>query len=116
MDQGIARIEGLINDYFKDNQTAFVFTSDHGMTDWGIISTFKSLQLGDMYLIIGSHGAGHPSETQTPIVAWGAGINKDNIDSAHWENQRNDMEQADVAPLMAALLGTNFPVNSVVDK
>ncbi|KAI9561539.1 hypothetical protein GHT06_012498 [Daphnia sinensis] len=95
VDQGIAKIESLINGYFKDNKTAFIFTADHGMTDWG------------------SHGAGHPTETQTPIVAWGAGINTDQIDPLHWENKRNDMEQADIAPLMAALLGINFPVNSV---
>lgn len=67
-----------------------------------------------MILPAGSHGAGHPTETQTPIVCWGAGINTDNIDPTHWEDHRNDIEQADVAPLMAALLGINFPINSVV--
>ena len=35
VDRGIAKIETLINEYFKDNQTAYVFTADHGMTDWG---------------------------------------------------------------------------------
>jgi phosphatidylinositol glycan class N len=42
VDQGIAKIEGLINEYFKDNHTAFIFTADHGMTDWGTFSTYKS--------------------------------------------------------------------------
>lgn len=74
----------------------------------------KTTTIGFLIIPLGSHGAGHPTETQTPIVAWGAGINKDHIDSLHWENKRDDMEQADIAPLMAALLGINFPVNSVV--
>lgn len=34
---GIVRIvDEALSDHFKqDNQTAFIFTADHGMTDWG---------------------------------------------------------------------------------
>nr|KAF6472106.1 phosphatidylinositol glycan anchor biosynthesis class N [Molossus molossus] len=57
VDNGIKEIVALIKEFYgNDEKTAFVFTSDHGMTDWG------------------SHGAGHPSETYTPFVTWGAGI------------------------------------------
>lgn len=95
VDDGIRRVEQLINEYYQDNATAFVFTSDHGMTDWG------------------SHGAGHPTETRTPLVVWGAGVNTKGIDAERWQDQRIDVEQADITPLMAALLGIHFPVNSV---
>uniref|UniRef100_A0A2K5EXW6 GPI ethanolamine phosphate transferase 1 n=1 Tax=Aotus nancymaae TaxID=37293 RepID=A0A2K5EXW6_AOTNA len=57
VDDGVKEIVSMFNHFYgNDGKTTFVFTSDHGMTDWG------------------SHGAGHPSETLTPLVTWGAGI------------------------------------------
>uniref|UniRef100_A0A2I3HS09 GPI ethanolamine phosphate transferase 1 n=1 Tax=Nomascus leucogenys TaxID=61853 RepID=A0A2I3HS09_NOMLE len=57
VDDGVKEIVSMFNHFYgNDGKTAFIFTSDHGMTDWG------------------SHGAGHPSETLTPLVTWGAGI------------------------------------------
>jgi len=35
IEQGIKEIEQLLESYYNDNRTAYVFTSDHGMTDWG---------------------------------------------------------------------------------
>ncbi|XP_039212170.1 GPI ethanolamine phosphate transferase 1 isoform X2 [Crotalus tigris] len=57
VDEGIQEIVSLVENFYEnDGNTAFILTSDHGMTDWG------------------THGASHPSETLTPLVAWGAGI------------------------------------------
>src|SRR5438045_4609873 len=75
----------------------------------------------------GSHGDGHPDNTRTPLIAWGSGIAKPNIShdsiapghdelSSDWgldQVQRHDVAQADVAALMAYLVGLSFPVNSV---
>ncbi|XP_074998629.1 GPI ethanolamine phosphate transferase 1 isoform X6 [Calonectris borealis] len=58
VDEGVKEIASMIDNFYgNDGKTAFVLTSDHGMTDWG------------------SHGAGHPSETLTPLIVWGAGVN-----------------------------------------
>lgn len=86
IEETVGRIEEF---YDRDGKTAFIFTADHGMTDWG------------------SHGAGSRDETSTPLVAWGAGIPITGQDSL-------DIEQADLAPFMAALIGVAIPVNSVV--
>uniref|UniRef100_A0A4W6FSC3 GPI ethanolamine phosphate transferase 1 n=1 Tax=Lates calcarifer TaxID=8187 RepID=A0A4W6FSC3_LATCA len=57
VDTGVAELVSIVEDFFDyDGRTAYVFTSDHGMTNWG------------------SHGAGHPSETLTPLIVWGAGV------------------------------------------
>ncbi|XP_041669606.1 GPI ethanolamine phosphate transferase 1 [Cheilinus undulatus] len=109
VDTGVAEMVSLIEDFFgHDGRTAYVFTSDHGMTNWG------------------SHGAGHPSETLTPLVAWGAGVNNaqrvtepqryDDGFLQEWNLEhirRVDVNQADIAPLMASLIGLSLPLNSV---
>ncbi|XP_056376960.1 GPI ethanolamine phosphate transferase 1 isoform X2 [Hyla sarda] len=105
VDEGVKEMVTLIEDFYEnDGKTAFIFTSDHGMTDWG------------------SHGAGHPSETLTPLVAWGAGVHhpRENLlhdpVSTEWSLERwkrLDVNQADVAPLMSALIGISYPLNSV---
>lgn len=110
VDDGIQEVVGLLEEFYHhDNRTAYIVTADHGMTDWG------------------SHGAGHPSETLTPLVAWGAGIrhprgaehNTQTYEDGFAEKwkldklQRSDVQQADMSPLMAALLGIPYPVNSV---
>ena len=109
VDEGVQEITKLIEDFYNDDKTAFVFTADHGMSDWG------------------SHGDGHPDNTRTPLIAWGSGVAKPIITpgsvapghdelSADWgldHIQRHDVSQADVAALMAYLAGLAFPVNSV---
>lgn len=110
VDQGVREITELIEEFYGDGKTAYVFTADHGMSDWG------------------SHGDGHPDSTRTPLIAWGSGVAKPIIKkkgiaighedgfSSDWgldRVQRNDVAQADVAALMAYLVGLAFPVNSV---
>ena len=82
-----------------------------------------------MLLIIGSHGDGHPTNTDTPLVAWGAGVKypKPVSSSNHSDCgfrfvdehlhdaptptewglhgiERVDVNQADIAPLMVVLI------------
>lgn len=110
VDRGVQEITKLIDEFYDDDKTAYVFTADHGMSDWG------------------SHGDGHPDNTRTPLVTWGAGIaapNKTAVGvapghedgfSSDWnldKIERHDVDQADIATLMAYLVGLDFPTNSV---
>ncbi|RYP26121.1 hypothetical protein DL767_008161 [Monosporascus sp. MG133] len=109
VDQGVKEMTELIQKFYGDDRTAFVFTADHGMSDWG------------------SHGDGHPDNTRTPLIAWGSGVAKpstypDGLAPGHdayssdWNLnhiRRHDVAQADVAALMAYLIGVEFPANSV---
>ncbi|KAI0532569.1 GPI ethanolamine phosphate transferase 1 [Xylaria digitata] len=109
VDEGVKEITSLIQKFYADDRTAFVFTADHGMSDWG------------------SHGDGHPDNTRTPLIAWGSGVAKPKVYrdeiapghdeySADWnlsQIKRHDTQQADIAALMAYLVGLEFPANSV---
>ncbi|KAI0387609.1 GPI ethanolamine phosphate transferase 1 [Hypomontagnella monticulosa] len=109
VDDGVKEVTELVHKFYGDDRTAFVFTADHGMSDWG------------------SHGDGHPDNTRTPLIAWGSGVAKPSLYpnaiapghneySSDWNLdrvKRNDVQQADVAALMAYLIGTEYPANSV---
>ncbi|KAG5440405.1 hypothetical protein PCK2_000538 [Pneumocystis canis] len=93
VDQGVKKITEVVEKYYSDNKTAWIFTSDHGMSD------------------LGTHGDGHPDNTRTPLIAWGSGINlPDRLNvvghdefSKNWTVntvKRIDVLQADIAPLM----------------
>ncbi|EFN65621.1 GPI ethanolamine phosphate transferase 1 [Camponotus floridanus] len=85
VDMRIEEIVNMTENFFGKDTTTYVFTADHGMTDWG------------------SHGSGLPYETETPLIVWGAGIKS---------GFRQDIEQASIAPLIASLIGIPIPVNN----
>ncbi|KAJ3047876.1 Glycosyl phosphatidyl inositol anchor synthesis, partial [Rhizoclosmatium hyalinum] len=106
VDKGIADFVAKFDKFYNnDKQTTYVFSADHGMSNRG------------------NHGDGHPDNTETPLIVWGAGVAGPNktsptVDSYSlaWgldEYQRNDVNQADVAPLMSTLVGVPYPMNSV---
>ena len=107
LDSYFQQFEQTFNDFYQDNKTTFIITADHGMDDRR------------------AHGDGNPDCTRTPFVIWGAGIRKaihrekkplDEDTPRNWNLDqvvRNDISQIDVTPLSAALIGINFPVNSL---
>lgn len=110
VDKGVQEVTELIEEFYGDGKTAFVFTADHGMSDGGM------------------HGDGHPDNTRTPLIVWGSGVanpvkTTNELASGHEDGfssdwnlgtiTRHDVNQADIAALMAYLAGVDFPVNSV---
>ncbi|KAJ5077432.1 phosphatidylinositol glycan class n [Anaeramoeba ignava] len=108
-------VEAIEDFYGHDNRTAFIVTADHGMSDRG------------------AHGDGDPMCTQTPYVVWGAGFSgpvplaqSPSLSSPNpqifdtrvfdWKLENflmKDINQADIAPLISAVLDLPFPMHSV---
>jgi len=107
LDSYYEKLEKYFNEFYNDNKTTFIITADHGM---------------DMRK---AHGDGNPDCTRTPFVIWGSGIreaiyrekkseSEDTPNSWGLNNyQRKDVQQIDLAPLIAGLLGINYPMNSL---
>ena len=96
-----------VYDKVQELDGILIITADHGM----------DMRRG--------HGDGNPECTRTPFVTWGSGIREaiyrdkkpdDEDTPSDWllDNYvRHDISQIDITPLIAGLLGTNFPMNSL---
>ncbi|KAH8252751.1 hypothetical protein KR032_001651 [Drosophila birchii] len=102
-ERGVREIYEEFERVFPDNKTAYLLTSDHGMTDSG------------------SHGAGTEHETHTPFMLWGAGVARQVPNPGRKKFMPNDqgpprpllrVEQAQLTPLMSALIGLPPPMNN----
>ncbi|GMT05911.1 hypothetical protein PENTCL1PPCAC_28085, partial [Pristionchus entomophagus] len=85
VDERVRKLVSTVQEVFADGKTAFLFTSDHGMTEWG------------------SHGGGTEEETRTPFIVWGSGVAG---------GVRESLEQVDLCPLMTSILSIPFPTNN----
>ncbi|CAL8086821.1 unnamed protein product [Orchesella dallaii] len=88
VDTIVKKSEKMIDEYYGDKDTLYIFTADHGMTDWG------------------SHGDGSLDETETPFVVWGKGIQSNDAEQLR-------LKQADFTALLSGSLGVGYPSNSV---
>ncbi|XP_034652400.1 GPI ethanolamine phosphate transferase 1-like [Drosophila subobscura] len=102
-DRGIWEMYQQLEETFPDKQTVYLLTSDHGMTDTGI------------------HGSGTQHETETPFMLWGAGVSRTATTVGNRKFVANDegvqlplheLEQAQLTPLMSALIGLPPPMNN----
>ncbi|XP_050294533.1 GPI ethanolamine phosphate transferase 1-like [Anthonomus grandis grandis] len=87
LDMQIKQIVSSFKEAFMDNSITFFVTSAYGLTDWG------------------SHGGHSRAETETPVIAWGAGIK---------ENSKPvNMKQIDFPSLISSLTSVSIPKNSL---
>lgn len=127
VDSIVSETESLMSQFYGDSETSFVFTADHGMSRIGnhgdggepfvVLVHLKRLTVCGLNT--------DPDNTRTPLIAWGKGIRgpyPDSSVSSHddysnpWKLDhllRRDVSQADLVPLMASLIGIDWPANSV---
>ena len=94
LDSYFFQLEKDFYDFYKDNKTTFIITSDHGMINF-------------------SHGGSNTNLTRTPFIIWGAGIKKNEESKIDFDNFKYEISQIDIPALISGLLGINFPMNSL---
>ena len=94
LDSYFFQLEKDFYDFYEDNQTTFIITSDHGMINF-------------------EHGGSNPNLTKTPFIIWGSGIKNNEESKIDFQNFKYEISQIDISPLISGLLGINFPMNSL---
>lgn len=143
VDKITQEVERMLTEFYEHEDapeetsgTAYVFTADHGMSiignhgDGGRSNCARV----DLNFTENSRLIIDPDNTRTPLIVWGSGIRGPVLDgkfgsasnSTHdaysspaWGTDltklaRVDVQQADVAALMSALLGQEWPMNRLV--
>ncbi|XP_017009067.2 GPI ethanolamine phosphate transferase 1 [Drosophila takahashii] len=96
--KGIRTTYELFERVFNDSRTAYLMTSDHGMSNDG------------------NHGGGSILEIETPLFMWGAGVSRPEVDpDGNFPTKPNisEVDQTQLAPLMSALIGLPPPMNNM---
>ncbi|XP_017035158.1 GPI ethanolamine phosphate transferase 1 [Drosophila kikkawai] len=102
-EQVVRQIYDLFEGAFQDKRTAYLLTSDHGMTNKG------------------HHGNNSRHEVETPFILWGSGVNRKAPETGqHFivndegrELPLYELQQTQLAPLMSAIIGLPPPKNNM---
>ena len=79
-DKIVQEVEKLITEHYNDNSTAFIFSSDHGMTDWGEYSHIINIST-TIIVYINVH---YHSSLTTLVVALKTFVISKNIILTQW--------------------------------
>ncbi|XP_014249589.1 GPI ethanolamine phosphate transferase 1-like [Cimex lectularius] len=104
MDRNIEMVDEAFKKFYGDNETTFILTSDHGMSQSGY------------------HGSGEDMQIKTPIMAWGKGVKRGgglkqpkNAITEVWKADNLsfvNIKQVDIASLISVFLGNPAPTHS----
>ncbi len=92
VDDLLVDIENTVNNFYKDKESVFLFTSDHGFADTG------------------GHGTRDYNTVKCPFVAWGSNIFGDISDRL--DASKRSISQASINVLISTLLGIPIATNN----
>jgi len=93
VDDLIEEIEHLTSQYFGDNNTAYIFTSDHGFADSG------------------GHGTSDYNTVKSPFLMWGPKVFLDG--AARTQCKQNIISERSINTIISMLLGVPYSTNNL---